>query len=158
MGKFQNRVASEFTATPSKYPQRNFKPKFCRWCETSFKPVGPSHHYCSDDCRRNAYADKYYTSRYGVGFRWILEQLDKQNWLCKICKTSGFKMRDSHVSGLNLDHCHNSGVVRGLLCHNCNRGLGLFQDNPQYLREAAIYVEDGYELAADEKSPGKRPK
>lgn len=67
--------------------------------------------------------------------------MDEQAWKCAICKDFGFKMRDNHISGLNLDHFHSTGKVRGLLCHNCNRGLGLFQDNPEYLRQAALYLE-----------------
>lgn len=43
---------------------------------------------------------------------------------------------------LHLDHCHQTGALRGFLCENCNRGLGMFKDNPDILRSAARYLED----------------
>jgi hypothetical protein len=43
---------------------------------------------------------------------------------------------------LAVDHCHDTGKVRRLLCHNCNRALGLFKDNSDILRKAADYVEE----------------
>lgn len=55
-----------------------------------------------------------------------------QNDLCAICK------RDAKLS---VDHCHTTKKVRQLLCANCNRGLGLFKDNPTLLRVAAFYIE-----------------
>lgn len=139
--KNHNPMQAEFTANPSKYPQKNFRPKNCRWCGSTFNPVGPSHMYCSDECRKEVNSNKHYQRTYGVGVAWVKERLDEQGWKCAICKTSGFKMREDHVSGMNLDHCHKTGKARALLCHNCNRGLGLMQDDPEILREAANYVE-----------------
>ena len=39
-----------------------------------------------------------------------------------------------------LDHCHRTGRLRGILCGQCNRGLGLFYDNPETLKKAAEYL------------------
>ena len=129
------------TTTPKKYPQGWFNDKSCGWCGTLFSPQGPSHLYCSIRCRKEVNSDKHYKRVYGIGLRWVQQKLEEQNWNCAICTVVPFKMRDDHVSGLNLDHDHTTGKPRALLCHNCNRGLGLFQDNPETLRAAANYVE-----------------
>lgn len=136
-----NKKRKDQTANPSKYPQGGFKNKPCRFCGTDFEPMAPSQLYCSQGCIDNANADRYYKANYGVGVLKVRELLDGQDGVCAICKTEGFKMLEGHYSGLNLDHCHNTGKVRGLLCHNCNRGLGLFKDNADFLREAIKYLE-----------------
>lgn len=55
-----------------------------------------------------------------------------QNGKCAICLKAPKK--------LFIDHCHNSGKVRGLLCHFCNVGLGNFRDNPKFLAAAMGYL------------------
>lgn len=40
-----------------------------------------------------------------------------------------------------VDHCHDKGTFRGVLCNYCNLGLGNFKDNPSFLRAAATYLE-----------------
>lgn len=63
-----------------------------------------------------------------------------QSGACKICgKSSGWK---ANGGNLVIDHCHETGSVRGLLCPPCNRGLGQFEDNAEYLRKAAFYIAD----------------
>jgi hypothetical protein len=40
-----------------------------------------------------------------------------------------------------VDHCHTTGNVRGLLCHNCNRGIGLLKELPSNFIKAIKYLE-----------------
>lgn len=60
-----------------------------------------------------------------------------QRGACKICKS---------LKPLVVDHDHSTGTIRGLLCDNCNKGLGMFVDNQELLRRAAIYLNQA-ELA-----------
>lgn len=62
-----------------------------------------------------------------------------QNGLCAICFQTNPKKR------LAIDHCHVTGLVRGLLCQNCNTGLGLFKDTTLFLKNAARYI-DGFKI------------
>lgn len=50
-------------------------------------------------------------------------------------------MSSNHKMKLVVDHCHATGHVRGLLCHNCNRALGLLKDSEQALQRALKYLQ-----------------
>jgi hypothetical protein len=67
----------------------------------------------------------------------FLSLLVEQSGRCAICNV---RPRDPFAS-LEMDHCHRFGHRRGLLCGRCNRGLGLFDDEPARLRAAAAYLE-----------------
>lgn len=60
--------------------------------------------------------------------------LKEQEYICKICKGDlGNKPC--------IDHNHRNGEIRGILCDNCNKGLGLFRDNPFILFRAIKYLK-----------------
>lgn len=63
--------------------------------------------------------------------------LAAQDGRCAICRS---EFGDSQRRPLHVDHCHTTGIIRGLLCSACNFGIGKFRDNPDLLRRAADYV------------------
>lgn len=68
--------------------------------------------------------------------------LKQQNEVCAICgkKEIIFDKRNNKFRSLAIDHNHKTGKIRGLLCSKCNRGLGLFDDNIQLLKNVIIYL------------------
>jgi hypothetical protein len=60
---------------------------------------------------------------------------EKQGGVCAICKKVC-----STGHALSVDHCHETGVIRGLLCRRCNRGIGHFYDNSFLLQTAVNYL------------------
>ena len=121
-----------------KYPNGFFKPKRCKQCSTEFVPDAPSRLYCNPECARG---NAYYKRVYGITRDDVEGLHADQSGLCYLCGGEGFVMGRYGRAKLVVDHCHSSGAVRRLLCHNCNRGLGLFQDDPEVLRRAAMYIE-----------------
>lgn len=78
----------------------------------------------------NGYRLKY---RYGISLDEHKAMAEKQDGKCAICANTFEKT--PHV-----DHCHDTGAIRGLLCDRCNRGIGYFADSPDRLQSAADYL------------------
>ena len=68
----------------------------------------------------------------------VARMYEAQNGECAIC---GVFHPLRGKKGLHLDHDHSSGVLRGLLCGRCNRGIGFFKDDPERLTSAISYLE-----------------
>jgi hypothetical protein len=95
------------------------------------------------DLRQQGWSMPKIARHYGVStvavYKFIkarLPHLAKRRKLQGPCVICG---RDT--TNLHADHDHQTGQERGLLCSSCNRGLGLFQDQPELLRKAAVYLE-----------------
>lgn len=63
--------------------------------------------------------------------------LYNQNFKCSICEIH----IDNLTKKLHVDHDHTTGRIRGLLCHHCNTGLGLFKDSEDLLNKAVRYLK-----------------
>jgi hypothetical protein len=72
---------------------------------------------------------------YGINLVQYERLLEQQGGVCAIC---GRPPRSRPV--LDVDHDHLTGVVRGLLCGNCNRAVGLLDDNPELFDKARAYI------------------
>lgn len=74
-------------------------------------------------------------ARRGITPEQLIDRYERQEGCCAICK-DGIELVDSAI-----DHNHETGEFRGVLCKQCNRALGMFKDNPAVLRNAVEYLE-----------------
>jgi CRISPR/Cas system-associated protein Cas10 (large subunit of type III CRISPR-Cas system) len=79
---------------------------------------------------------KYRLKWYGVTIEWYENKLKEQDYRCAICGNKS----DILKKQLDVDHCHYTGKVRGLLCNRCNTGLGQFKDNEKIINNAISYL------------------
>jgi len=86
------------------------------------------------------YADQDLRKNYGVTLEWYREQLSKQGDVCAICRQPETTVIRGKMIAMSVDHDHNTGRARGLLCTACNRGLGLFRDSDDLLQAAIQYL------------------
>lgn len=97
-----------------------------RFQKDKHKPSGYSS-YCKD-CRRNNKIKKLYNISIDEYDNLYKNQIGG----CLICHTKHDR--------LHIDHCHNTGKVRGLLCSKCNMAIGLFNDDIKLLQETIKYI------------------
>lgn len=78
--------------------------------------------------------------------------LKRARGACELC--------EAPLDKPNIDHCHDTGAIRGVLCTSCNSGLGQFQDSAEFLRRAANYIEQwsNVRLSPLEKQQGQERK
>ena len=82
-------------------------------------------------------------TKYGITEEDYNNLLEQQNGLCAICKQPPDAGSKGRTWRLHVDHDHRTNEVRGLLCDNCNRGIGLFQESVSNLEAATDYLK-GY--------------
>lgn len=83
--------------------------------------------------------DKHLRRLYGITLAEYLQRLADQGNACAVCRRA-FVPGAPRNKAVCVDHDHDTGQVRGLLCHSCNRGLGLLGDNPEVVQRALAYL------------------
>jgi hypothetical protein len=73
--------------------------------------------------------------KYGITDEEYLKMLEKQNGVCKLCR------RPPNEKKFHVDHCHETGRIRGVLCHQCNWYLGVIERDVEILDRIKGYLE-----------------
>jgi len=73
--------------------------------------------------------------KYGITPEQFDEMVKAQNGCCKICEKPQDRV-------LHVDHCHETGKIRGLLCSTCNTGIGQFKEDPEIMKKAIEYINE----------------
>jgi len=101
----------------------------CRPCHHLYKTASPT-------TKRNRKAEKLQL-RYGLKYEQWETIRKEQNYSCMICGITEELLNKK----LDVDHCHTTGVVRGVLCNPCNTVLGHARDKIEVLEAAAKYLQ-----------------
>lgn len=78
--------------------------------------------------------------KYEIDLPTLRAMAERQGYLCAICRRVGGICKHGRIDRLTVDHDHLTGKVRGLLCDQCNRGLGMFKDDSARMFVAAEYL------------------
>lgn len=109
---------------------------------------------------RQNWADKYPERNSAARRKWTVEKrrandlkvaygltvdeyegfLAAQNGVCGICQQPEKRERNGKTLPLAVDHDHETGRVRGLLCHRCNTAIGLLNDDADVVRRALLWL------------------
>ncbi len=84
----------------------------------------------------------YLKLTYGITQVQYKDMLKEQNGVCSICGLLESDILRGKIKSMSVDHCHENGHVRGLLCSKCNTGLGAFKDNIDILASAISYLKN----------------
>jgi len=82
--------------------------------------------------------------KYKISWEDYILMYDSQHGSCKICRKPLQLLSDNQADVANVDHCHTTKKIRGLLCNSCNRGIGYLQDSSSLLRIAAEYLDESH--------------
>ena len=101
---------------------------YCKECEKLYR----REYYKENKHIKDAYD---YRKKYGTTIDEVHENLKRQEGQCYICK------KDISET-FHIDHNHDTGKVRGLLCSNCNTGIGLLGEDLDALKRAIRYLQE----------------
>lgn len=133
----------DFTKNNSSYCKLSSS---CRACMAAYKirhreknrerllKKSNEHYYAN----RDELLEKRYFDKYGITTERRDKILAEQGGVCWIC---GEIPNTRWGKKLMTDHCHETGVVRGMLCHHCNIAIGSMRDRPELLERAALYLK-----------------
>ncbi len=107
---------------------------YCKPCKASYMREHNRRRTSEDNMRYNLARS---LRLHGMTIAEYEAMLVEQGGGCTIC---GSIEPGQNAKRLLIDHCHETGRIRGLLCSSCNRGLGYFGDDPERLSRAARYL------------------
>jgi DNA gyrase inhibitor GyrI len=126
----QEKNVSEFYQFYNKWTDKNYNSSRCKPCHLQYKIDNPNN-------SKNKKSEKL-KLRYGITYDdWELMR-EKENFSCMICGIT----EEEIGKKLDVDHCHSTGKVRGILCNPCNTTLGHAKDNIDILKAAIQYLKN----------------
>lgn len=115
----------------------------CKLCEAERKRLK---YNSSNEVRISKIKQRYdydIERKYGITPNEYIRLMESQNGCCAICDNPEVIVnKTGELRMLCVDHHHETGEIRGLLCHKCNYGLGIYNDNSELLMKASLYLSE----------------
>ena len=142
-------------AKPKRIPEPEPSYKICSRCDTH-KPIEdyyikpnsrPPYGHSSQckKCHTQEQIGRALMKKYGITKEDYESLAEAQNHCCAICNKhvseNSIDPRTGNCMRLAVDHNHDTGKIRGLLCNQCNRFIGMAMDSVEILKNAIIYIE-----------------
>jgi hypothetical protein len=140
----QNKPIDDFYNDKTRSGQQG-KSSRCKYC-SNHRPNGRKR----DIVKHRIYDRKYWlTRRYKITMEQFTKMISDQDSKCAICNVDLVIANPSKdkVNTMHIDHDHNTGKIRALLCKGCNVGLGFFKDNQERLQKAAEYLNKYFNMS-----------
>ncbi len=129
----QSKLLTEF------YPQANGVYGRKSACSTCSRSYTSRYRKAKGEGGKHVARCSYLQRTYGMSLEEYTSLLSAQNASCAICQTHYSKVLHGKLC---VDHCHESGKIRGLLCHPCNAAIGLLKEDEEVLYRAARYIRE----------------
>jgi hypothetical protein len=126
------RPLSDFHDHPA---MKSGKVNTCKECYNAYKV---ERYYKNKDSKeyKDSAKDRHLRRNYNISLKTYQLMFEEQDGKCLICKYH----RNDLPRDLSVDHCHKTKKVRGLLCDKCNQGIGSFDENYEFLKNAMEYL------------------
>lgn len=132
-----NRCATRASNEKRDAAARIVEVRVCWWCAAEFKTHDKRRQYCGEVCMDIGARLEGRMAAYGLSRDEYRSMYRRLGGLCEICRQPERTARNRLLA---VDHDHETGHVKGLLCSHCNRALGLFGDSAETMRRAVEYV------------------
>lgn len=149
--KYKTRPMNEARANALANGDRFYKGNSCKKNHDGLRWAVDAHcKTCKEEARKKErglaktrlLTKKHELKKFGLSLDDYKLMLIKQNYVCAICKKPEKikNYKTQKINSLAVDHCHDTGKVRGLLCCACNQGIGLLNHDPELIRNARLYI------------------
>lgn len=118
--------------------------KNCKTCNKPFEKTGANQKYCSPACKDPR--QYYLKHKYDLTLLQFHKLKEEFGTTCMICGTQTVENTRGR-NNMCIDHDHDTGKVRGILCHHCNCAIGMFKDDTDAMQKAIAYLMESEERA-----------
>ena len=110
-------------------------------CKKCWKRRVLKYHYENVKPNKEITQKRALAYKHGITVKQYDDMYSEQNGVCAICgKEETTKFKGITVQRLSVDHCHKTGIIRGLLCRKCNTAIAIFDDDIDIFASAISYL------------------